>query len=505
MKFNGLIGQAYSLPDVTIDCQRMVNLYIEAIESGMGKDEAVAYLRGTPGLEKLFEIGSGECRLLHFDGLSKDDGAYFQKDRLFMVSGSELIRFSYDPVSGWDYVVFTGLNTSSGPVSAASADIDYGVTVFVDGSDDNYVYHKTTTTAEAFTTFAAHAGTAFTSVERATQVEWVDGYFVFIVQDTNEYHVSEWNSLDVSALSFAAAEGNADSIVAIISNQRDLWLLNKRTVEIHANTGNSDFPFERVQGGFIENGCLAPFSVAKISGTVLWLGRDASGQGIINAAGGPQHVRVSTNAIERAISSYESPEDATAYTYQDAGHQFYVISFAEATWVYDLTTKMWHERASFSDGAFGRQRAQCHAFFPPLGIHLVGDFENGKLYKYNDDKHTDDGAVKKWLRSTPHIQKGRKWIFHNKLELDIETGVGLDGASTIQGHDPQVMMRFSDDGGHVWSNEKWASLGKLGQRLARVIWRRLGKSRDRVYEISGTDPVKIRIMGAELDIELASN
>jgi hypothetical protein len=501
MKFNGLIGQAYSLPDVNIDCQRMVNLYVELIESGMGKDEAVAYLKGTPGLEKLFDVGSGPIRCIHLDGLAKDDGSYFQPDRAFVVSGMEVFMYSHDPVSGWSITNLGNLGTSEGPVSAASVSIDYGVTVFVDGSDDNYVYHKTTSSAYTFSTFALHSP-AYVSVARATQVVALDNYFIFIVKDTNEYHVSEWNSLDVSALSFAAAEGDADSIVAVIANQRDLWLLNKRTVEIHANTGNSDFPFERVQGGFIENGCLAPFSVAKIAGIVFWLGRDAAGQGIIYAASGPQHQRISTHAIEQAIKGYDSPEGATAYTYQDGGHQFYVINFAEASWCYDLSTKMWHERASFSDGAFARQRAECHAFFPPLGIHLVGDYEDGKLYKYNDQKYTDDGEVIKRLRSTPHVQKGRKNIFHTKLELDIETGVGLDGATTLQGNDPQMMMRFSDDGGHTWSNEKWTSIGKLGQRLVRAIWRRLGKSRDRVYEISITDPVKVLIMGAELDVEV---
>jgi hypothetical protein len=67
--------------------------------------------------------------------------------------------------------------------------------------------------------------------------------------------------------------------------------------------------------------------------------------------------------------------------------------------------------------------------------------------------------------------------------------------------DPQAMLRWSDDGGHTWSNEHWASMGKIGEYGKRVIWRRLGmttKLRDRVYEISGTDPVKIAIMGAEL-------
>jgi hypothetical protein len=45
------------------------------------------------------------------------------------------------------------------------------------------------------------------------------------------------------------------------------------------------------------------------------------------------------------------------------------------------------------------------------------------------------------------------------------------------------------------------SVGKIGEYYRRAIWRRLGmtlKLRDRVYEISGTDPNKIVIMGAEL-------
>lgn len=69
------------------------------------------------------------------------------------------------------------------------------------------------------------------------------------------------------------------------------------------------------------------------------------------------------------------------------------------------------------------------------------------------------------------------------------------------GYDPQAMLRWSDDGGHTWSNEHWRSMGKIGEFGYRTIWRRLGmttKIRDRVYEVSGTDPVKIAIMGAEL-------
>jgi hypothetical protein len=89
---------------------------------------------------------------------------------------------------------------------------------------------------------------------------------------------------------------------------------------------------------------------------------------------------------------------------------------------------------------------------------------------------------------------------------DLLTESGLDiliSAATVQGVNPQAMLRWSDDGGHTWSNEHWRSMGAIGQYGYRTIWRRLGmteKLRDRVYEVSGTDPVKIAIMGAELFI-----
>jgi hypothetical protein len=78
----------------------------------------------------------------------------------------------------------------------------------------------------------------------------------------------------------------------------------------------------------------------------------------------------------------------------------------------------------------------------------------------------------------------------------------LDGY-TVLGANPQLMLRWSDDGGHTWNGERQASMGRIGQYGTRVIFRRLGmtvKLRDRVYEISGTDPVKVAIMGAELQI-----
>jgi hypothetical protein len=94
-------------------------------------------------------------------------------------------------------------------------------------------------------------------------------------------------------------------------------------------------------------------------------------------------------------------------------------------------------------------------------------------------------------------------LTENSVNLTTESGLQLVTSlvSLTDGANPQVMLRWSDDGGHTWSNEHWAGMGKVGEYGKRVIWRRLGmttKLRDRVYEISGSDPVKIAIMGAEL-------
>jgi hypothetical protein len=135
------------------------------------------------------------------------------------------------------------------------------------------------------------------------------------------------------------------------------------------------------------------------------------------------------------------------------------------------------------------------------GEVLVGDYENGNIYAFDLDVYADNGAVQRWMRSWRALPTGENTLnrtAQHTLQLDCETGVGI---VTGQGSDPEVMLRWSDDGGHTWSNEHWRKMGKIGEYGYRTIWRRLGmtmKLRDRVYEISGTDPVKLAIMGAEL-------
>jgi hypothetical protein len=92
------------------------------------------------------------------------------------------------------------------------------------------------------------------------------------------------------------------------------------------------------------------------------------------------------------------------------------------------------------------------------------------------------------------------------------TGSDTSGAEIITnqytatpGYDPQAMLRWSNDGGSTFSNEHWVTIGKIGQYLNRAIWRRLGWSRDRIFEVVVSDPIKAVIVSANLKASAGDN
>ena len=92
------------------------------------------------------------------------------------------------------------------------------------------------------------------------------------------------------------------------------------------------------------------------------------------------------------------------------------------------------------------------------------------------------------LRQSPYLGEEGRWTTHWAVQLDLEAGQGLPSG---QGSDPQLMLQWSDDGGHTWSDEHWVSAGALGRYGARAIWRRLGRTRGRLYRVVISDPIKV--------------
>ena len=452
----------------------MVNLFPEVVPEG-GKEPA--FLQRAPGLQFQQTIGNGPIRGLWAHQTNGED--------FYVVSGNELYKLTGLTTAP----LFIGNISGTGPVSIA----DNGTQLFFAADPDGYIYNEVTGVFQQITD---------PDFPGASTVSYLDGYFVFNEPNSQKIWVTQLlDGTSVDPLDFASAEGSPDGVVAVLTDHRELWVFGTDTTEVWYNAGLTDFPLVRIQGAFNEIGCAAPYSVAKMDNQIYWLGQDARGQGIVYRASGYIGQRISTHAIEWQIQEYGNMEAATGYTYQQDGHSFYVLNFpsANTSWVFDVATGAWHERAGFENGQFTRHRANNMCNFD--GNIVVGDYQNGNIYTFDLEVYADNGQPQKWLRSWRALPTGANNLtrtIQHSMQLDCETGVGL---ITGQGSDPQVMLRWSDDGGHTWSNEHWKSMGRIGQFGKRTIWRRLGatmKIRDRVYELSGTDPVRIYIMGAEL-------
>ena len=541
-----ILGSSYVARSVNAADARMVNLFPEVIPEG-GKEPG--FLNRAPGIRLLANMGDGPIRgMWQFGGYG------------YAVSGE--ILYKIDTL--WNATAIGTVSGSSGPVSMS----DNGTQLFIACNGPSFIYNSLT---------LAFAQITDPDFPGAVTVGYLNGYFVFNEPNSQRLWITQLlDGQSIDPLDFASAEGSPDGLVSILIDHREAWLFGTNSVEVWYDSGGADFPLSPVQGAFNEVGCIAPFSVAKLDNGIFWLGADARGQGIVYRANGYTAQRVSTHAVEWQIQQYGNMTDAIAYTYQQDGHAFYVLIFpsANTTWVFDVATSMWHERAAFINGSFTRHRSNCQMSFS--NEIVVGDHEIGNIYAFDLNVFSDSGAPQKWLRSWRALPTGTndlKRSAHHSLQLDAETGavddsfttpvviidisvpnedllaengdflvweyydpalndviltesgeqlvqedggqlVIIDASSVIGGKllieqsqatstaiDPQVMLRWSDDGGHTWSNEHWRSMGLVGQWGRRVIWRRLGmtlKLRDRVYEVSGTDPIKIAIMGAEL-------
>jgi len=468
-----ILGQAYTARSVNAADNRMINLFPEAVPEG---GQTGGFLSRAPGLRLLGTLGTGPIRGLTAYPLGGNDA--------YIVSGNKFYK-----VDANYNATLLGTVSGTGPVSIA----DSASQIFIAAGENAYVY------TEADNTFVKVTSPSF---EGATTVCYIDGYFAFNQPDSQTIWVTGvLDGTTIDPLAFAAAESSPDEVVAVVTNNREVWVFGQGTTEVWYDAATTPFPLAPIQGAYNEIGCVAPFSIAKLDNSLFWLGADPRGYGIVYRNQGYTGKRVSTHAVEYAIQSYGDISDAVAYTYQQEGHAFYVLNFptADKTWVYDVATGAWHERASWLNGSFTRHRGQCQMNFNSQTV--VGDYENGNLYAFDLDVYSDNGAIQKWVRSwrpLPPNQNNLKRTAQHTLQLTCESGVGINLG---QGSDPQVMLRWSDDGGHTWSSEHWISMGKIGEYGYRAIWRRLGmttKLRDRIYEVSGTDPNKVVIVGAEL-------
>ena len=338
-------------------------------------------------------------------------------------------------------------------------------------------------------------------------VAYLDQWGFFAQPGTNIFYSS--NQLDFTSykgMNVAYKAGFNDPIVSIIADHQYVWVFGQRTSEPWYNAQNAPpgIVLSRVPGALLQIGCCGPNTPQQIMNTLIFLGDGQGGAGVVWQMQGLSPTRISTHPVELALQSYgySNLQQATAWTYEQDGHGFYCLNVpgAPTTWVFDVVTGLWHERTFLVNGSDQRALPDCHAWFN--GVHVVGDYSSGNLYALDLANFTDNGNPIRRMRRSPHFSSDLFRIFYEYFQLDMETGVGLDGSG--QGSSPLVMLRYSDDAGHTWSTTKTVSAGSIGGYRARAKWWRLGQSRNRVWEVSITDPVSVTFLGAELGVKKGS-
>jgi hypothetical protein len=338
---------------------------------------------------------------------------------------------------------------------------------------------------------------------------FIDSYFVVLDPSTSTLKVSQsfdgfqWDPTQVYQRSRA---GDKWLSMAVTSN--NIWLIGTQTGEVWVGTGNDEARFAPYTPVFLETGVIAADTMIRVSSdTMMWVAQDKDGAGYVVRTNGYQPEKVSTIAVDYSIQHLSTISDGAAFSYQQEGHIFYVVSFpaAKTTWVFDLTTQEWHRRGYWDPNLLGFTvyRPQCHAFafggVHGLGLNLVGDRSSGRIMAMAPQVGTDmDGAVIRRMRQAPHLTDRDQEVTFDRLQMDMDVGEGLAAG---QGSDPTMMLVYSNNGGNTWGHELWRSAGKQGDYRIQVVWSRLGTAKQRVFRLVVTDPVPWRIVGAWLETE----
>lgn len=477
-----ITGQQKQHRSLTAANQITQNMYTEIIRDTEGK-ESKRILLSVPGKTLLNSVGASSVRALFTTSKIL---------RYWIVAGNKF----YEVLNNNIITEKGVLLTNSGPVYIATNGTHL---LIVDGSSTGYVYDIS---AGVFTADLSAVDADFVGGD---YVVYVGGYFVVIQPGTNILQSctapygtapTTWDPLDV----FSTALSDAGPLVALGTLFGQLWAFGEFSTIVFEAPGNitTGFPFVPVLGAPISMGISSPDSLQLLDNSLIWAAKTTKGERFIVRANGYTPVKISTNEIDTQISKYSTVANADSMSYINEGHSFYCLSFptGNATIVYDCEAGEWHTRSSLVNGVAAIDKAKKLVFFN--GSYIVGDRNNGNIYRLSLDTYADGDSPLVRLRRCQHIKEGMNPIEIAALYVDVEVGVGLAG--DVQGSDPVMVLRYSIDGGKTWSDEIAMSLGRIGEYLTQVMYPRLGTGIDWVFEFMVSDPVPVTILGAYVEV-----
>ncbi len=464
------IASSYKSQSPISDQEELINLYVEQMEAAGATGRAALY--PTPGFKEFFSVNTVGGR-----------ANFAQGGRAFVVMGAQFYEFFRD---GSTIARGSAMAIDSNPATICSNG-DGGGQLLVTSGGSAYVYDLTANTLTLIPDLPA------------TQGGSLYGYFLAFDINTSTVRMSDlldgttWDPTQF----FQRTLGTDPWTAMLVTPYGQILLVGSQTGGFWYNNGAFPIPFAPDPSGLIEEGIASTFSVKQAGKSTCWLSTNKNGGYAVQSATGYTPKRISDHAFEYQVSRYDHVDDCLGETYEDQGHQFYLLTFpsAKVTWCYDFNTGKWHKRGTWISERqmFDSWRPTWHCF--AFGKHLMADRQSDTVYEM-DIAFTGDveGRMIRRLRRAPALVNQNRRIFFDEFELLMEVGLGSPGITA--GYDPQIMMRYSNDGGLTWGNYHQASVGLIGQFGIRVRWKALGQGRKRVFEVSMTDPIPWRISEA---------
>lgn len=477
----GFIGPGYLSQSPTVDVERTVNLLLTHADAG------------NPKTDMWFEVTPGTNSFLVANDVHRPGGAFSLNGRAFIVCGDTLSEVFADKTRK----TLGTVGNDGLPVSMASNGPG-GNQLMVVSAGKGYIFNLSTGVFAQITDpdFFPNVG----------MCGFLDGYFLVNQKNTAKFQISvledgtSWDPLDI-----AQKNQTNDYILSLIVDvdRKVVRLIGSQNTEIWWDAGTATFPFEAVPNAMQSMGTIGPFAWAQPDDAVTWIGESTNGSRTAFEAGGLSAQRVSTHAVEAVWSTYSRVDDCYAWTCEYRGHSLSVFTFptVDATWVYDRTEKTWFEWLYWDvvAGVYRAHLACSHMY--AFNQHLVGSRLDANLHTLSSDYLSDNGAAIRRLRRSPHVESANYFLFCSELRFGFQVGVGLVSG---QGSDPQIMLRISRDGGRTWGNERWRSLGKMGDYRRRVRYLANGGWRDGVLELTVSDPTVIAITECDAAVRRAA-
>jgi hypothetical protein len=500
-------GGSYQRIGGYTDSERCINMYPET--SGKGENNrSQMRLMSTPGTAQVADF---------FVSLGGLTGPIYDVVTATQQSGTAITPRTFALVgngaAGLRLVEYRG--TATAPLNwglcggqPASSLVQPKLTLC--GSDQILISNGNSGSVQTGSVFSMSTGviSMFSSVGQpgwlgASDTDFLDGYAIAAQPGTQSFYISSlqdatiWDPLDL------AVENDApDTIVGLRVVNRDLFVFGKSRVLVWNNTGSASFPFSRNNSATIEVGCVNAQSIQKLNGSLFWMGRDQRGGIQAWKLQGYNPVRISTTGIEELWQNYYASGSGNendlasvqAFSYQEEGHNFYVVNFPVigipslgTTWVYDDTEGLWHERqkGTSTDGVL---RQRCHTFNPLYG-HLVGSRNTAQLFAQSRNIGTEQGVTLGRYRIAPHLYDGSYRNFYNRMVIDIDTGVSASAIS----------LGYSNNGGVDFGPPISPTVTNRGSGV-RLSFNRLGSGLDRVFGLTVSNPAAFSIAAAYLDV-----